>query len=127
MVVGDLDVVGAAEEVDATFDRLRVSQDLLEAVPEVLDGSDIRLGFEEANLSVRDHGRLRERLPEIKIPLRGEDVARLDLQEVLHRIYDAAGYAYYIYTGEPEPLLSAEDAAWARQFLPTAAPNGASG
>jgi hypothetical protein len=69
--------------------------------------------------------RLRERLPEIPIPLRrGDADARLDLQQVLHRIYDAAGYAYYIYTGPPEPALSAEDAAWARPFLPVASPNG---
>jgi len=67
--------------------------------------------------------RLRDRLPEIPIPLRGGDAdARLDLQEVLHRIYDAAGYAYYIYTGPPEPPLSAADTAWAAPFLP-AVPN----
>jgi hypothetical protein len=69
--------------------------------------------------------RLRERLPEMPIPLRrGDPDARLDLQQVLDRIYDAAGYAYYIYTGPPEPALSSEDAAWAHQFLPTTAPNG---
>ncbi|HXG11270.1 MAG TPA: DUF4058 family protein [Gemmataceae bacterium] len=63
--------------------------------------------------------RLRERLPEIPIPLRAPDPdARLDLQHLLHRVYDAAGYAYYIYTGQPEPPLSAEDAAWARSFVP---------
>ncbi len=62
--------------------------------------------------------RLRDRLPIIPIPLRGGDAdARLDLQEVLHRIYDAAGYAYYVYQGPPEPLLSAADAAWAAALL----------
>jgi hypothetical protein len=62
---------------------------------------------------------LRERLPEIPIPLRhGDADARLDLQQVLHRIYDTAGYAYYIYSGPPEPLLSPENAAWAQQLLP---------
>ncbi len=67
--------------------------------------------------------RLRDRLPEIPIPLRKGDVdARLDLQEVLHRIYDAAGYAYHIYSGPPEPLLAPEDAAWARTFLPASVP-----
>jgi hypothetical protein len=66
--------------------------------------------------------RLRDRLPEIPIPLRGGDPdARVDLQAVLHRIYDAAGYAYHIYTGPPEPALSATDAAWAAQFLPSTA------
>jgi hypothetical protein len=61
--------------------------------------------------------RLRDRLPEIPIPLRrGDADARVDLQQVLHRIYDAAGYAYHIYSGPPEPPLSAEDADWARGF-----------
>jgi hypothetical protein len=68
--------------------------------------------------------RLRERLPEIPIPLRrGDADARIDLQQVLHRVYDAAGYAYHIYSGPPEPLLSTGDAAWAAPFLP-APPNG---
>lgn len=62
---------------------------------------------------------LRDRLPEIPIPLRDNDPnARLDLQQLLHRIYDTAGYAYRIYSGPPEPPLAAEDAAWAAQFLP---------
>jgi hypothetical protein len=61
---------------------------------------------------------LRERFPEIPIPLRhGDADARLDLQQMLDRIYDAAGYGYYIYKGPPEPALSADDAAWAAQFL----------
>jgi Protein of unknown function (DUF4058) len=65
---------------------------------------------------------LRDRLPEIPIPLRqGDADARLDLQQVLHRIYDAAGYVYHIYAGPPEPALSVADAAWAQTFLPAAA------
>ena len=68
---------------------------------------------------------LRDRLPEIPIPLRrGDADVRVDLQQVLHRIYDAAGYAYRIYSGLPEPELSASDAAWAAQFVP---PQGAIG
>lgn len=63
--------------------------------------------------------RLRERLPEITIPLRAPDPdVLLDLQAVLHRVYDAARYGSYIYDGTPEPALSPEDAEWARQFLP---------
>jgi hypothetical protein len=66
--------------------------------------------------------RLRERLPEIPIPLRhGDADARLDLQQVLHHIYDAAGYAYHIYSGPPEPQLAGADAAWAAQFVPAQA------
>lgn len=61
--------------------------------------------------------RLRDRLPEIPVPLRAGDAdARLDLQQLLHRIYDAAGYGYYLYTGQPEPALAAADEAWARQL-----------
>ena len=43
--------------------------------------------------------------------------ARLDLQQVLHRIYDAAGYGFHIYSGKPEPPLPPEQATWAQQFL----------
>jgi hypothetical protein len=65
---------------------------------------------------------LRDRLPEIPIPLRhGDADARLDLQQVLDRIYDAAGYVYHNYAGPPEPAVSAADAAWAQTFLPAAA------
>jgi hypothetical protein len=63
--------------------------------------------------------RLREPLPVIPIPLRAPHPdAQLDLQQMLHRLYDAAGYEDYIYTGEPDPALSAEDAAWAQALLP---------
>src|SRR4051794_2812519 len=63
--------------------------------------------------------RLRDRLPEIPIPLREPDeAARVDLQDVLHRAYDGPGYENFIYASPPEPLLSAEDAEWARQFVP---------
>lgn len=64
--------------------------------------------------------RLRERLPVIPIPLRAPDAdARLDLQEALNHLYDAAGYEDYIYTGSPHPPLHPDDAAWTRQFLPS--------
>lgn len=63
--------------------------------------------------------RLRDRLPTIPIPLRAPDAdAQLDLQEALHRLYDAAGYEDYIYTGTPRPPLHPDDAAWAQGFLP---------
>ncbi len=63
--------------------------------------------------------RLRERLPLIPIPLRAPDPnARLDLQQVLHDIYDAARYERYIYDGSPDPPLSPEDQAWANSLIP---------
>jgi hypothetical protein len=62
--------------------------------------------------------RLRDRLPVIPIPLRPTDSdARIDLQEVLHRVYDTSGYEDFIYAASPEPPLSSEDAAWAKQFV----------
>ncbi len=62
---------------------------------------------------------LRERLPEIPIPLRHPDGdARIDLQEILHRVYDAYGYEDFIYDTPAEPPLSPDDADRAQQFLP---------
>jgi hypothetical protein len=62
--------------------------------------------------------RMRSHLPEIPIPLRAPDAdARLDLQAILHRLYDAAGYEDYIYGGDPDPPLAQEDLAWARTFV----------
>jgi hypothetical protein len=59
---------------------------------------------------------LRERLPVIPVPLQDPDPdAALDLQAVLHRVYDAAYYRDYIYVGAPWPPLSDEDADWARR------------
>ena len=63
--------------------------------------------------------RLRNPLPTIPVPLRLPDhEARLDLQAILHRAFDAAGYASYLYRHEPQPRLSADDEAWAKAFLP---------
>jgi hypothetical protein len=63
--------------------------------------------------------RVRERLPIVAVPLRtGEPPATLDLQHILNHIYDAAGYALYIYGSEPDPPLSPKDAAWAKTLLP---------
>jgi Xaa-Pro aminopeptidase len=61
----------AAEEVDPTFDRARSSQDLLEGVEDVLPPGETRLGFEQAHMSVAQHRRLRERLPD-RVELVGE-------------------------------------------------------
>jgi hypothetical protein len=62
---------------------------------------------------------LRDRLPVIPIPLRApHGDAHLDLQQILDRIYDAAGYEDYIYRGQPHPRLAPDDAAWIRQFVP---------
>jgi SAM-dependent methyltransferase len=63
--------------------------------------------------------RLRERLPVIHVPLReGTPDIPVDLQQLLHEVYDAGKYRAYIYDTSPEPPLSPDDAAWAAQFVP---------
>ncbi len=44
--------------------------------------------------------------------------ATLDLQAVLDKVYDADHYEDYIYSGTPQPPLSADEAEWAQQFVP---------
>lgn len=61
---------------------------------------------------------LRDRLPPIPIPLRaGEAEPMLDLQAIVHEVYDSAGYSLYIYDGPPEPPLNAADAKWAELLI----------
>ena len=62
----------AAEQVEKSFERRQAPQDLLDAVPDVLPGGPIRLGFEEAHVSVRTHNRLRGLLEE-RVALVGTD------------------------------------------------------
>ena len=58
--------------------------------------------------------------PLFPIPLLpGDPEARIDLQEILHHVYDATGYEDFIYASQPDPLLSSRDAAWARAFVAT--------
>jgi hypothetical protein len=64
--------------------------------------------------------KLRDPLPTIPIPLSGTDPEPpLDLQAILHRLYDTRGYAKFIYDSEPVPALSRKDAVWARSLLRT--------
>ena len=66
--------------------------------------------------------RLRDRLPVVPVPLReGEPEPTLDLQAVLHRVYEASGYQYSIYSKPPEPRLAPTDDAWAAVLVPSAA------
>jgi hypothetical protein len=61
---------------------------------------------------------LREELPMIPIPLKGEFAdATLDLKALLDRVYDAAGYEDYLYESPPEPPLNESDAIWAKSFI----------
>jgi hypothetical protein len=62
---------------------------------------------------------LRDQLPTFPVPLAATDGdAQVDLQAVLHQVYDASGYEDYIYTGPPEPSLSPQDQVWADQLIP---------
>jgi hypothetical protein len=65
--------------------------------------------------------RLRDPLPTIPIPLRAPDPdAILDLKAILDRVYDAAGYEDYVYSGSPVPPLSLDDRLWAEELLKAA-------
>lgn len=60
---------------------------------------------------------VRDPLPVLPVPLRGEDV-RLSLGEAVARAYDQAGYdAELDYTRPPVPPLGAEDQVWAEALL----------
>lgn len=50
----------AASEVDASFEHVTAPLELLQAVEKILPTGPLRLGFEDAQLTVRQHGRLRE-------------------------------------------------------------------
>jgi hypothetical protein len=61
---------------------------------------------------------LRERLPEIPIPLAPPDSdVRIELQDILNQAYDLARYGSYIYVGSPQPPLNSTDAQWANHIL----------
>jgi hypothetical protein len=61
---------------------------------------------------------LRARLPVMAIPLRQADNdVRLDLQAIVDQCYKNGGYDDIDYAGEPDPPLSADDAAWADVLL----------
>jgi Xaa-Pro aminopeptidase len=58
----------AADEVDPSFERRRAQLDLVDSVADALPQGDIRVGFEEAHVTVRQHARLRELLgPEVEL------------------------------------------------------------
>lgn len=63
--------------------------------------------------------KLTDPLPALPIPLSSPDPeVPLDLQAILHRVYDDANYGKYIYEDEPQPPLAKEEATWANAFIP---------
>ncbi len=62
---------------------------------------------------------LRDPLPTVPAPLRAPDPhARIDLQAILHRVYDVSAYEDFVYRGRPDPPLDADDAVWAESLKP---------
>jgi Xaa-Pro aminopeptidase len=87
----------AAAEVDPSFERRIVSQDLVDAASDELPSGASRLAFEDGQVTVRTHARLRRRLPEsVQLVPGGDAVETLravkDTDEV-HRIAEAAKLA----------------------------------
>ena len=74
----------AAEQVHASFARAQASPDLLEAVIDLIPAGEVRLGFDDAHVPVRQHVRMRELLPE-----RVELVAAGGLVERIRAVKDA--------------------------------------
>jgi hypothetical protein len=64
--------------------------------------------------------RLREPLAPIHVPLRAMVSCTLDIQSLLHKVYDEAGYEDYLYSTPLDPPLSPPDAAWAMQLVSAA-------
>jgi len=61
---------------------------------------------------------LRQPLPTIPVPLRPADShATLELQKLLHQVYDGGTYAQEIYELEAEPALDPADLDWAKHVL----------
>ncbi|MGZ4191329.1 MAG: M24 family metallopeptidase [Solirubrobacteraceae bacterium] len=73
----------SAAEVDAAFDR-QIGQELMDLLPELLPASAGRLAFEDAHMTVRAHGRLRELVGNAV-----ELVAGGDLVESLRAVKDS--------------------------------------
>jgi len=65
---------------------------------------------------------IRDPLPVIPVPLRPASHATLDLQEILHHVYDHGTYADEIYERKPEPRLDPSDQDWAQQLIPPPGP-----
>lgn len=64
---------------------------------------------------------LRDPLPNLPIPLRPPLAeVYLDLQNILHQVYDRAFYKDHIYGGSPQPPLSPDDNVWAQVLAKSA-------
>lgn len=84
----------AAVEVNPSFDRQRAQQELLDAIPDALPSGELRLGFDDASLTVAEHARLRDALPDrVELVSAGGLVERLRMvkeRDEIERIRVAA-------------------------------------
>ncbi len=112
--------VGRTHTSLVEIDLLRAGQRLstTEPLPEADFAAYVtRAGrFPDADVYV---WKLRDQLPTIPIPLRGDDPdVGLDLQGLFEQIYDQVGYDYTLKYDHPiQPPLSDADAAWAADVL----------
>ena len=87
----------AAEQVHPSFERVRASLDLLESVRDLVPEGEVRLGFDDVHMSVRQHARLRELMPDrIELVPAGSLVERIRAlkdPEEIQRIRTAAQLA----------------------------------
>ena len=61
---------------------------------------------------------LRDPLPTIPVPLRAPDPnVEIDLQSIMHAVYDRARYGRHIYKETPYPPLGPDDSAWAAALV----------
>jgi Xaa-Pro aminopeptidase len=68
----------SAAEVDSAFERRIFTLDLFDGVADALPDEPVRLGFEDANLTVRSHRRLRELVPQsVELVAAGDSVESL--------------------------------------------------
>jgi Xaa-Pro aminopeptidase len=68
----------SAAEVDPAFDRRIAALDLMEAIAEILPGGSQRMAFEDGQVTVRSHRRLRELMPDrIDLVAAGDPVEAL--------------------------------------------------
>jgi Xaa-Pro aminopeptidase len=87
----------SAAEVDPSFERHTVQNDLQEGLGELLGDGTVRLGFEQEHVSVGEHSRLRERLDSRAelVGLSGvvEELRAVKEEQEIERIAEAAELA----------------------------------
>jgi Xaa-Pro aminopeptidase len=87
----------AAEQVHPSFERVRAALDLLESVRDLVPEGEVSLGFDDVHMSVRQHARLRELMPDrVELVPAGSLVERIRAvkePEEIQRIRTAAQLA----------------------------------